>query len=78
MTLPVNRTQRIAFLAPHGRYQEKHQTRLETFKADMLALHFDMQAETDAIKEALEEMRAEDTEAAIEMTNAFLTVRMRS
>jgi len=74
MTLPVNRTQRIAFLAPHDRYQEQHQTKLEKFKADMLALHFDMEAETKAIKEALEEMRAEDTETAIEMTNAFLTL----
>merc|ERR1712025_1334990 len=55
-------------------YQEQHQTKLEKFKADMLALHFDMEAETKAIKEALEEMRAEDTETAIEMTNAFLTL----
>merc|ERR1711988_1638473 len=54
-------------------YQEKHQTRLEKFKQDMLVLHAAMEEETQAIKEALEEMRAEDTETAIGMTNAFLT-----
>jgi len=56
-------------------YTEQHVNRLEKFKADMLALHFDMEAETSAIREALAEMRAEDTESAIGMTNHFLTVR---
>jgi len=55
-------------------YQEQHQTRLEKFKSDMLILHAAMEEETMAIKEALEEMRAEDTAAAIEMTNTFLMV----
>lgn len=56
-------------------YSELHVNRVEKFKADMLALHFDMEAETKAIKEALAEMQAEDTETAIEMTNKFLTMR---
>lgn len=56
-------------------YTELHVNRLEKFKADMLTLHFEMEAETTAIKEALEEMRAEDTETAIEYTNDFLMVR---
>lgn len=56
-------------------YTEAHVNRLEKFKADMLQLHFEMEAETIAIKEALEEMRAEDTETAIEYTDDFLAVR---
>ena len=56
------------------RYTEAHVNRLEKFKADMLALHFEMEAETTAITEALEEMRSEDTETAIEYTNEFLMV----
>ena len=73
----MDRPKLIVFLARRVRYQEKHQTRLEKFKQDMLVLHAAMEEETTAIKEALEEMRAEDTETAIEMTNAFLTVRTR-
>ena len=70
---PTKRTL-VTCIGLYGRYKEQHVNRLEKFKADMLALHSEMEAETKAINEALAEMRAEDTETAIELTDEFLTV----
>ena len=72
--MPLHMRNLIWHSACTFRYTELHVNRLEKFKADMLTLHFEMEAETTAIKEALEEMRAEDTETAIEYTNDFLMV----